>query len=89
MMDKGYKGVFSKMGEGLLEKFIEDLKRELQERPEDSELLFKLGVAYSRAGKDEEAYGHSQGAWLLWKALPVCRRGARGDRKAKGQKVGA
>ena len=55
MMDKGYKGVFSKMGEGLLEKFIEDLKRELQERPEDSELLFKLGVAYSRAGKVEEA----------------------------------
>ncbi|MCY0866558.1 MAG: tetratricopeptide repeat protein [Aquificaceae bacterium] len=55
MMDKGYKGIFSKMGEGLLEKFIEDLKRELQERPEDSELLFKLGVAYSRAGKVEEA----------------------------------
>lgn len=55
MMDKGYKGVFSKMGEGLLEKFIEDLKKELQERPEDPDLLFKLGVAYSRAGKVEEA----------------------------------
>ena len=40
MMDKGYKGDFSKMGEGLLEKFIEDVNRELQEWPEDAELLF-------------------------------------------------
>ena len=55
MMDKGYKGIFSKMGEGLLEKFIEDLKKELQERPEDPDLLFKLGVAYSRTGKVAEA----------------------------------
>ena len=39
----------------MLDKFIEDLNRELQERPEDSELLFKLGDAYSRAGKVEEA----------------------------------
>ncbi len=54
-MDKGYKGVFSKMGEGLLEKFIEDLKVELGKKPKDPELLFKLGVAYSRAGKIQEA----------------------------------
>lgn len=55
MMGKDYKGVFSKMGEGLLEKFIEDLKKELEKKPEDLELLFKLGVAYSRAGKTSEA----------------------------------
>ncbi len=55
MMEKGYKGLFSKMGEGLLEKFIEDLKRELEQKPEDPELLFKLGVAYKRAGKVSQA----------------------------------
>ncbi|MFN7065601.1 MAG: tetratricopeptide repeat protein [Aquificaceae bacterium] len=54
-MEKGYKGIFSKMGEGLLERFIEDLKKELQERPQDVELLFKLGIAHSRAGKTREA----------------------------------
>ncbi|MCX8164789.1 MAG: tetratricopeptide repeat protein [Aquificaceae bacterium] len=55
MMERNYKGVFSKMGEGLLEKFIEDLKSELEKKPENPELLFKLGVAYSRAGKVSEA----------------------------------
>ncbi|MCS7171458.1 MAG: tetratricopeptide repeat protein [Aquificaceae bacterium] len=55
MMGRNYKGVFSKMGEGLLEKFIEDLKSELEKKPENPELLFKLGVAYSRAGKVSEA----------------------------------
>lgn len=43
------------MGEALLEKFIEDLKKELEERPEDPELLFKLGIAYARAGKVTQA----------------------------------
>ncbi|MEJ5338824.1 MAG: tetratricopeptide repeat protein [Aquificaceae bacterium] len=55
MMERGYKGVFSRMGESLLERFIEDLKKELQEKPEDPELLLKLGVACVRAGKVSEA----------------------------------
>jgi Flp pilus assembly protein TadD len=55
MMEKGYKGVFSKMGEGLLERFIEDMLKELEQKPDDPELLFKLGVAYNRAGKVSEA----------------------------------
>ncbi len=55
MMEKGYKGVFSKMGECLLEKFIEDLKKEIEQKPDDTELLFKLGVAYTRAGKVSQA----------------------------------
>ncbi len=55
MMEKGYKGVFSKMGEGLLEKFIEDLKKEIEQKPDDTELLFKLGVAYTRTGKVSQA----------------------------------
>lgn len=54
-MDRDYKGMFSKMGEGLLERFIEDLKRELIKNPQDSETLFKLGVAYTRIGKIQEA----------------------------------
>lgn len=54
-MDRDYKGMFSKMGEGLLERFIEDLKRELTKNPQDSETIFKLGVAYTRIGKIQEA----------------------------------
>ncbi|RMH79418.1 MAG: tetratricopeptide repeat protein [Acidobacteria bacterium] len=54
-MDKNYRGLFSKMGEGLLEKFIEDVHRELESRPDDAELLFKLGVAYSRMGNTSKA----------------------------------
>ncbi|MFN3813762.1 MAG: tetratricopeptide repeat protein [Aquificaceae bacterium] len=45
------------MGEGLLEKFIEDLKKQLQEKPKNPNLLFKLGIAYNRAGKIQEARG--------------------------------
>lgn len=52
---QGYRGLFSKMGEVLLEKFIQDLKKELEQKPEEPELLFKLGVAYCRAGKISEA----------------------------------
>lgn len=55
MLGKNYRGVFSKMGEGLLEKYIEDLKKELESKPEDPELLFKLGVAYVRIGKTDSA----------------------------------
>jgi len=55
MFGKNYRGVFSKMGEGLLEKYIEDLKKELKNRPKDSELLLKLGIAYVRVGKTDNA----------------------------------
>jgi len=55
MLGKNYRGVFSKMGEGLLEKYIEDIKRELEGRPDDPQLLFKLGVAYVRVGKIDNA----------------------------------
>lgn len=55
MLGKNYRGVFSKMGEGLLEKLIEDLKKELEERPKDPELLYKLGIAYTRIGKVDSA----------------------------------
>jgi len=52
---KNYKGIFSKMGEQLVEKYIEDLKKELQEKGEDSELLFKLGVCYVRVKHIDKA----------------------------------
>jgi len=54
-MDSRYRGVFSKMGEGLLEKYVEDIKKELEEKPDDPQLNFKLGVAYARLKKIEEA----------------------------------
>ncbi|ADC89453.1 Tetratricopeptide TPR_2 repeat protein [Thermocrinis albus DSM 14484] len=52
---KGYRGVFSKMGENLLERYVEDLLKELQEKPNDVDLMMKLGVAYVRLKKIEEA----------------------------------
>jgi TolA-binding protein len=52
---KNYKGIFSKMGEQLVEKYIEDLKKEIQEKGEDPELLFKLGVCYVRVKHIDEA----------------------------------
>jgi TolA-binding protein len=52
---KNYKGIFSKMGEQLVEKYIEDLKKEIQEKGEDPELLFKLGVCYVRVKQTEKA----------------------------------
>ncbi len=55
MLGKNYKGVFSKMGEGLLGKYAEDLKKELEQKPKDPELLFKLGIAYTRMGKTDSA----------------------------------
>lgn len=55
MFGKGYRGVFSRMGEGLLEKLIEDLKKELERRPEDPEILYKLGMGYVRLGKIDSA----------------------------------
>ncbi|WP_029551183.1 hypothetical protein [Thermocrinis jamiesonii] len=52
---KDYRGIFSKMGEQLLEKYIEDLKRELENKPDDPDLLFKLGVGYVRLKKTSRA----------------------------------
>jgi len=51
----GRKGTFSKMAEGLVEKLAKELEEELKNRPNDPELLFKLGVAYVRAGKIDKA----------------------------------
>ncbi len=51
MLNKNFKGMFSKMGEGLLEKYVKDLEEELKSKPDDPELLFKLGVAYLRIGR--------------------------------------
>ncbi len=55
MFGKGYRGVFSKMGEGLLERYIEDIKAQLEKEPNNPELLFKLGMAYVRIGKTDSA----------------------------------
>jgi tetratricopeptide (TPR) repeat protein len=52
---KNYRGIFSKMGEQLVEKYIEDLKKEIQEKGEDPELLFKLGVCYVRVKRIDKA----------------------------------
>ena len=49
------RGVFSKMAEGLVEKLAEELEEQLKQRPNDAELLFKLGIAYVRAGKIDKA----------------------------------
>ena len=55
MIGKNYRGVFSKMGEGLLERLVEDIKKELEKKPDDPELLFKLGIGYTRMGKVDSA----------------------------------
>jgi Flp pilus assembly protein TadD len=52
---KDYRGPFSKMGEGLVEKYIDDLKKELEQKPDDPHLNFKLGVAYVRLKRIDEA----------------------------------
>ncbi len=52
---RNYRGVFSRMGESLLERLVEDIKEELKKRPDDPELLFKLGVGYARLGKIDSA----------------------------------
>ena len=51
----GKKGTFSKMAENLVEKLAQELEEELKQRPNDPELLFKLGIAYVRAGKIDKA----------------------------------
>ena len=47
----GKKGTFSKMAESLIEKLAQELEEEVKKKPNDPELLFKLGIAYVRAGK--------------------------------------
>jgi len=49
------KGTFSKMAEGLVEKLARELEEEVKKNPKDPELLFKLGIAYVRAGKVDKA----------------------------------
>lgn len=49
------KGAFSKMGEFLYEKMIEDLQKELELKPKDKDLMFKLGIAYAKINKIEKA----------------------------------
>ncbi len=49
------KGAFSKMGEFLYEKMIEDLQKELELKPKDKDVMFKLGVAYTKINKIEKA----------------------------------
>ncbi len=55
MFGRNYKGVFSRMGEGLLEKLVEELKEELKRKPDDPEILYKLGIGYVRLGKIDSA----------------------------------
>ena len=52
---RNYIGIFSKMGEQLVEKYIEDLKKEIQEKGEEPELLLKLGVCYVRVKQIDKA----------------------------------
>jgi len=49
------KGTFSKMAEGLVEKLARELEEEVNKNPKDPELLFKLVIAYVRAGKVDKA----------------------------------
>jgi len=43
------------MAEGLVEKLAKELEEEVNKNPKDPELLFKLGIAYVRAGKVDKA----------------------------------
>ncbi len=54
-MQEKYKGIFSKMGEGLLEKYLQDALEELSQKPKDPDILFKVGVAYVRLKKVSQA----------------------------------
>ncbi len=49
------KGMFSKMGDIMVQRHIEDLKKELEQKPKDKELLFKLGIAYVKIGDIDNA----------------------------------
>lgn len=47
--------MFSKMGDVLIEKYIEDLKKEIEQKPNDKDLIFKLGIAYVKINNIEKA----------------------------------
>lgn len=47
--------MFSKMGDALIEKYIEDLKKEIEQKPNDKDLIFKLGIAYVKINNIEKA----------------------------------
>ena len=53
----GRKGTFSKMAEGLVEKYAKELEEEVKQKPNDVDLLLKLGIAYVRAGNVDKARG--------------------------------
>ncbi|MFN3813237.1 MAG: tetratricopeptide repeat protein [Aquificaceae bacterium] len=54
-MEENYRGIFSRMGDALIERYIEDIKGELDKKPNDVDLLFKLGLAYARVKKVNQA----------------------------------
>lgn len=54
-MNEKYRGLFSKMGEGLLQKYLQDALEELSQKPDDQDVLFKVGVAYARLRKIDKA----------------------------------
>ncbi len=49
------KGMFSKMGDVMIKRYIEDLEKEIEKKPDDKELIFKLGVAYVRINEVDKA----------------------------------
>ncbi|MFP3206641.1 MAG: tetratricopeptide repeat protein [Hydrogenobaculum sp.] len=49
------KGMFSKMGDIMVKRYIEDLEKELSQKPEDKDLIFKLGVAYVKINDIDKA----------------------------------
>ncbi len=49
------KGMFSKMGDIMVKRYIEDVEEELSQKPKDKELIFKLGVAYVKINEIEKA----------------------------------
>jgi tetratricopeptide (TPR) repeat protein len=49
------KGMFSKMGDIMVKRYIEDLEKEISQKPEDKDLIFKLGVAYVKINDIDKA----------------------------------
>lgn len=49
------KGMFSKMGDIMIQRYIEDTKKELEQKPQDKDLIFKLGIAYVKINDIDNA----------------------------------
>ncbi len=49
------KGMFSKMGDIMIQRYIEDLQKELEQKPTDKGLLHKLGIAYVKINDIDKA----------------------------------